>query len=199
MIAYLSWHRPAADVAAASYEEALKRFHRSLARRRPSGFQGSTAFRVAELPWAGEPGGGEDAGGGAYEDWYRLDDWTSVGVLEEAAVARGHVSRHDALAAMAALSTGAIYRLSEGQPRLEHARVAVWVTRAHRVALPLLADLLADGACGERASLWRRSLGLGPAPEYCLLAAEEPAGAAPTRLPQGWRARVCARELVYGG
>ena len=198
MIAYLSWHRPAADVAAASYEEALNRFHRSLARRPPSGFRGSTAFRVAELPWAGEPGG-EDAGGGAYEDWYRLDDWTSVGVLEEAAVARGHVSRHDALAAMAALSTGAIYRLSEGQPRLEQARVAVWVTRASGQAVPLLADLLADGACGERASLWRRSLGLGPAPEYCLLAAEEPAGAAPARLPRGWRARVCARARVYGG
>ena len=198
MIAYLSWHRPAADVAAASYEEALKRFHRSLARRPPSGFQGSTAFRVAELPWAGEARR-EDAGGAAYEDWYLLDDWGSLGVLEEAAVARGHVSRHDALAGMAALSTGAIYRLSEGQPRLEQARVAVWVTRASGQAVPLLADLLADGACGERASLWRRSLGLGPAPEYCLLAAEEPAGAAPTRLPHGWRARVCARELVYGG
>jgi len=198
VIAYLSWHRPAADVAAASYEEALKGFHHSLARRPPSGFRGSTAFRVAELPWAGEPRG-ENAASGAYEDWYRLDDWTSVGVLEEAAVARGHVSRHDALAGMAALSTGAIYRLSEGQPRLEQARVAVWVTRAPGQAVPLLADLLADGVCGERASLWRRSLGLGPAPEYCLLAAEEPAGAAPTRLPRGWRARVCARELVYGG
>ena len=198
MIAYLSWHRPAADVAAASYEEALNGFHRSLARRPPSGFRGSTAFRVAELPWAGEARR-EDAGGAAYEDWYLLDDWGSLGVLEEAAVARGHVSRHDALAGMAALSTGAIYRLSEGQPRLEQARVAVWVTRASGQAVPLLADLLADGACGERASLWRRSLGLGPAPEYCLLAAEEPAGAAPARLPRGWHARVCARELVYGG
>src|SRR5207237_2348454 len=132
----------------------------SLAGRRPGGFRGSTASRVAELPWAGEPGG-EDAGGGAYEDWYRLDDWTSVGVLEEAAVARGHASRHDALAGMAALSTGAIFRLSEGQPRLVGARVAVWVTRAPGHAVPLLANLLADGACGEHASLWRRCLGLG--------------------------------------
>ena len=122
-----------------------------------------------------------------------------MGVLEEAAVARGHVSRHDALAGMAALSTGAIYRLSEGQPRIAQARVAVWVTRAPGHAVPLLADLLADGAGAERASLWRRALGLGPAPEYCLFAAEEPAGAAPTRLPRGWHARVCARELVYGG
>jgi len=198
VLAYLSWHRPAADVAAARYEEALKRFHGSLARRPPSGFRGSTAFRVAELPWAGEAGG-DDAGGGAYEDWYLLDDWASVGVLEEAAVARGHVTRHDALAGMAALSTGAIYRLSEGQPRLEQARVAVWVTRAPGQAPPLLADLLADGACGEQASLWRRSLGLGRAPEYCLLAAEEPAGAAQTRLPRGWHARVFARALVFSG
>jgi hypothetical protein len=198
VIAYLSWHRPAADVAAAGYEDALGKFHGSLARRPPSGFRGSTAFRVRGLPWAGETGG-EDAGDTAYEDWYLLDDWTSLGVLEEAAVARGHVSRHDALAGMAALSTSAIYRLSEGQPRLPQARVAVWVARAPGQARPLLADLLADGANGERASLWRRSLGLGPAPEYCLLAAEEPAGAAPTRLPRGWHARVCARELVYGG
>jgi len=178
-----------------------RNFHIGLARLVGHVVEVALGVRVVEIDgWRQQaPIDGEDAGGGAYEDWYRLDDWTSVGVLEEAAVARGHVSRHDALAGMAALSTGAIYRLSEGQPRLEQARVAVWVTRASGQAVPLLADLLADGACGERASLWRRSLGLGPAPEYCLLAAEEPAGAAPARLPRGWHARVCARELVYGG
>ena len=39
----------------------------------------------------------------------------------------------------------------------------------------------------EHASLWRRQFVLGPAPEYCLLAPEAPAGVAPTRLPEGWR------------
>ena len=39
------------------------------------------------------------------------------------------------------------------------------------------------------AGLWRRCLGLGPAPEFCLLAAEAPAGVAPTRLPAGWARR----------
>jgi hypothetical protein len=40
---------------------------------------------------------------------------------------------------------------------------------------------------------------LGPAPEFCLLAAEPPAGTAASRLPDGWRATASARDVLYHG
>ena len=49
------------------------------------------------------------------------------------------------------------------------------------------------------ASLWRRQLVLGPAPEFCLLAGEVPAGVAPTRLPAGWVATTLEREALWSG
>ena len=51
MLAYLFWHRPAAQVEQAAYEQALERFHRSLAHQPPSGFRGSACLRLDELPW----------------------------------------------------------------------------------------------------------------------------------------------------
>ena len=64
---------------------------------------------------------------------------------------------------------------------------------------PTLGDLLADGIDGAGAGLWRRCLGLGPAPEYCLLASEPPAGVAATRLPDGWQATVSDRVVIWSG
>jgi hypothetical protein len=205
VLAYISWHLPAATVEAAAFEQALERFHRSLAHRPPSGFRGSAAFRARGLPWLAQ----DDAGAGAvsggagpvagYEDWYLVDGWSALGVLEEAAVARGHHSRHAAVAAMAGVSKGAIYRLIEGLPRLERAPLAVWVKRSPGHAPVTIEDLLADGMERDAAGLWRRCLGLGPAPEYCLLAAEPPAGVSPSRLPAGWRATAISRELLWSG
>jgi hypothetical protein len=196
VLAYLFWHRPAAGAEVAAYERALERFHHSLARVPPSGFGGSATFRVRGLPWLGAGADGERAEP-SYEDWYLVDGWSSLGVLEEAAVAHGHVSRHDAVAAMAREARGAVYRLSEGHARLQRAHVAVWVTPARSHAAPSIADLLADGVDPASAGLWRRSLVLGPAPEYCLLAPEPPAGVAPARLPAGWSSLVLAREAVF--
>jgi len=194
VLAYVTWHRAAAGVEPAAYERALERFHRSLAHVPPSGFRGSTAFRIEAMPWPADAAQAEQPG---YEDWYLVDSWSALGVLEEAAVARGHASVHEAVAAMAAQSTGAVYRLSEGHPRLERARVGVWVAPARRHRPPTLADLLGDGMDPQTAGLWRRSLGLGPAPEYCLLAPEVPAGVSAARLPPGWSSLVADRHAVW--
>jgi hypothetical protein len=201
MLAYLSWHRAAAEVEAAVYERALERFHRSLAHRPPSGFRGSASFRLVELPWlapaaaAGADQAGEQA---AYEDWYIVDDWSAVGVLEEAVVSRGHFTAHDRVASLAGVATGSVYRLIEGCARLDGAGVAVWVSRSPGHEHPSLAALLGDGMEPERGGLWRRCLGLGPAPEFCLVGEDvgELAGVDPGRLPVGWTARVLAREVL---
>jgi hypothetical protein len=197
VLAYISWHRPAPSVDTAVYEQALARFHGSLARRPPSGFRGSAALRAPEIPWLRAPSDPREGAG--YEDWYLLDGWSAVGVLEEAAVARGHVSRHDALAGMAGAASGAIYRLSEGHAELADARVAVWVARSPQTAMVTIGDLLGDGMDRCSGGLWRRCLGLGPAPEYCLLAAEPAPGVASTRLPTGWRATTCERTVLWSG
>jgi hypothetical protein len=197
VLAYIAWHRPAREVDISSYEQAIAHFHSSLAHSPPSGFAGSAAFRAAELPWSAAGASTQPFGG--YEDWYLLDSWSAVGVLEEAAVSHGHLNAHEAVASKADLSTGAIYRLSEGHARLGDARVSVWVTRAQGHEHPSIEALLGDGMDPATAGLWRRCIGLGPAPEYCLLATEPTAGVADTRLPAGWSATVSARELLWNG
>jgi hypothetical protein len=196
LLAYLSWHLPAPGVEPAAYESALEGFHRSLAHRPPSGFHGSAAFRAAELPWLKDAGSGR---GATYEDWYLIDDWAALGVLEEAAVAHGHVSLHDRVASLARASTSAVYRLLEGHPGVGETGVSVWVSRASGHDHPSLGALLGDGMQPDAGSLWRRCLGLGPAPEFCLLAHEAPPGVATTRLPDGWLATTIAREVLWRG
>jgi hypothetical protein len=196
MLAYLSWHRAAAGVERADYEHALQRFHRSLAHRPPSGFHGSAALRLGELPWLA-PVDGADAGSPGYEDWYLLDDWAAVGVLEEAAVALGHETAHHAIAARAGASTGSVYRLVEGSAHPGSAGVGVWVAREAGHDPPSLGALLGDGMDPERDGLWRRCIGLGPAPEHCLLAGEAPDGVSAERLPSGWVAQSVERETVW--
>jgi hypothetical protein len=196
VLAYLSWHRAAAGVEQGTYEQALERFHRSLAHRPPSGYRGSAALRLPELPWLAPVVGAEDAPG--YEDWYLIDDWSAVGVLEEAAVSRGHLTAHETVASRVGPAAGAIYRLIEGKPRLD-AGQAVWVKRKAGHEPPSLSALLGDGMDRERDGLWRRCIGLGPAPEHCLLAAEPSAGTAAGRLPAGWIAQSLIRETIWSG
>jgi hypothetical protein len=196
MLAYLTWHTPALGVDSGAYEQDLAAFHRSLAHVPPSGFAGSTTFRIARLPAPGSEDGWAQSEATAYEDWYLVDNWSSLGVLEEAAVSRGHFTRHQAVAERAAVALGGVYRLSEGHADLAQARIAAWVAPALDHAPPTVADLLGDGMDPARAGLWRRSLGLGPAPEYCLLAASPPAGLGPDRLPRGWRAVVQERSAL---
>jgi hypothetical protein len=197
VLAYLSWHRAAPGVEPAAYEQALERFHRSLAHRPPSGFQSSATLRAPELPWLPHDDASAPADRGGYEDWYTVDDWAAIGVLEEAAVSRGHLSAHQAVASLAGPATGAIYRLIEGHGGLGQARVAVWVARPRGHEHPSLAALLGDGMDPARGGVWRRCLGVGPAPEFCVLGLEAPPGAAPSRLPPGWTARSFAREPLW--
>ncbi len=201
MLAYLSWHRPAPTVEVEVYERALEQFHRSLAHSAPSGFRGSASFRTAELPWllAAPPTPAQAGAPHAYEDWYLLDDWAALGVLEEAAVSHAHVDSHDKVASLSGVASGAVYRFQEGHAGLDQAQVAVWVASAGGHEHPSLSALLGDGMNPAMDGLWRRCLGLGPAPEFCLLGSEAAAGVAPSRLPAGWSATTLAREALWRG
>ena len=195
MLAYVFWHRAAPGVHADDYERALVRFHHSLAENPPAGFASSLTLRAAALPWLA----GEGAG---YEDWYLVENWTALGVLEAAAVSRGHAGAHDSAARAMGTGTGAVYRLLEGAQSLADMHTAVWVTRPPGVDDPQLADLLEDGFDPGRSALFQRCLVLGPAPELCLLSAEThldaETGVAATRLPEAWRATSAAREPLLG-
>jgi hypothetical protein len=202
LLAYLLWHRPADGIERDAYEHAGERFHRSLQHAPPAGFRGSAIFRVGELTWLDSPFGGQ--AGAGYEDWYLLEDFSALGVLNEAAVAHRHRTAHDALARGFGAGAGGLYGLLEGRPDLGSTPLGIWisrppVSRPPGVAGGALGELLGDGIDPEHSSLWRRSLVFGPAPEYCLLAHEPPAGIAPSRLPQGWSATITTREEIWNG
>jgi len=198
VLAYVFWHRPLDDLAVEVYEQAEIAFHRSLAHAPPAGFQGSAVFRVAGLPWLEGPG---------YEDWYFVEDYTALGVLNMAAVSHGHRTVHDKVAHRFGEGAGGLYGLIEGHPPVaprafDQESVAVWVRRSPGIERRALGDLLGDGMDSQHASLWRRQLVFGPAPEFCLLAGNRtklglPVGVAPTRLPEGWTATVFEREVLW--
>ena len=202
MLAYVFWHRPLDDTAVDAYEHAEVAFHRSLAHAPPTGFRGSATFRVAGLEWLE---------GRGYEDWYFVEDYTALGVLNMAAVGHGHRTAHDGIAHRFGAGAGGLYGLIEGHPPVGpgpgdfgRESAAVWVARAPRVERRGLGELLGDGMDAQHASLWRRQLVFGPAPEFCLLTGDRaklglPAGMAPSRLPAGWTASVFEREALWAG
>jgi hypothetical protein len=217
VLAYLFWHRPGPEAAAEGYEDAQLAFHRSLAHGRPVGMLGSALLRAPEMPWLPDPAGGTGTGTGGYEDWYLVEDFAALGVLNEAAVGRGHRTSHDRAARHVRAGAGGLYGLYERPPRdggegegsagsggpaerlFDGVDTAVWVAREPGSAEPALGALLGDGAPAGGASLWRRRLVLGPAPEFCLLADGASAGTSPRRLPAGWHAQSVAREVLFHG
>ena len=61
-----------------------------------------------------------------------MEDFAALGVLNEAAVARGHRTAHDEVARRLGAAAGGVYGLLEGTVSLSRERVAVWVDRAAR-------------------------------------------------------------------
>jgi putative intracellular protease/amidase len=189
VLAYVFWHRSAPGVASAEYEAANVRFQRALTANAPGGFVASACLSAGSLPWLGD-------GGPGYEDWYVVEDFAALGVLNGAALGRGNRTAHDAAARLMGEGTGGLYRLLDGAPRFELVANANWITPTRGPDEAMLEDFLADGMDRDSASLWRRLLALGPAPELCLLAGEMPAGVRSTRLPEGWLAEIGARAAL---
>jgi hypothetical protein len=202
MLAYVFWHGPAGGADVGEYERAQIAFQRSLARKPPFGFRGSAVFRVGSLPWSRSDREQLGADPMAYEDWYLIDDFAALGVLNEAAVGRGHRTSHDRAARAMGSGTAGLYRLIEGTTasaqgigRCAH---VTWVKPEKGRRQSEIATMLGDGLDDAGGTLWQRQLVLGPAPEFCLLSCEEPPGAAPRRLAGHWSATSATRETVFG-
>jgi hypothetical protein len=163
MLAYVLWHWPSQ---AAGYVDALIGFHRALAAHPPAGFRGSRVLEVADAPWLPVAR--------ALEDWYFVDDFTALGVLNEAAVSGPRRAPHDAAARLAADGTAAVYRrLKEGARAPDRAS---WFAKPAGMTYVDLAARLPE------AELWQRQMILGPAPEFCLLGASPPPEVAAVHL-----------------
>jgi hypothetical protein len=157
-LAYVFWHWPTGDWNV--YVEALAAFHAALAAAPPPGWRGSRVLAVEGAPWVPVER--------ALEDWYFVDDFAALGALNEAAVTGTRKGPHDVAARQAAGGTAGLYRLQSGTVSLPDR--ASWFAKPPAMSY---ADLFTRLPPAE---LWQRQMVLGPAPEFCLFAADPPPG-----------------------
>jgi len=163
MLAYLFWHQPSAGQPIERYEPALVGFHRRLREVAVPGLVASGTARVGGLPWMD---------GDGYEDWYAVDDYTALGVLNDAAVDAAHGHAHDLVALAAGFGAGGLYTLERGTIDTP-ADYSVWLTKRSGVSYPDFREQLLLRTAGESVTVWRRQMVLGPAPEFRVTAGRE--------------------------
>src|SRR5215207_8790157 len=101
MLQYVFWHQPAAGVDTVRYEAALSAFHEALRRAPSRGFVRSRSYRVENAAWLPSEAG--------YEDWYDVVDFTSLSLLNEAAVAARLRPAHDDAASLTGYGSAGLY------------------------------------------------------------------------------------------
>jgi hypothetical protein len=126
-LAYVFWHWPRAGKTQGSYERRLLAFQESLRSNPPGGMIDALSFRERRPPWS-------QARKTTYEDWYLVEDYASLGSLNEGAVSRANRDSHDQVAREASAGAGGLYRLRSGRPRLREAGFATWFEKPARTA-----------------------------------------------------------------
>jgi hypothetical protein len=184
MLAYVFWHWPFRETEQDRYESSLFDFHRSLVERKPDGFHEAYVFRLKETPWGSNQGL-------VYEDWYLVDDFHALGLLNEGAVTGVSRAPHDRIAQKADGGAGGVYRLRAGQPVLSRARHAVWFSKPRGLPYDDFYRGIPSLALAAGGGLWERQMVLGPAAECCLLATEE------IVVPRALETRVVTVELAW--
>jgi hypothetical protein len=172
VLAYVFWHVPAPDIAAADYEARLAAFHGALRGERPAGLGLTATVALDAVPWLG--------GAAGYEDWYLVDNFAALGVLNLAAVTGSRQVSHDAAAAMAHRGVAGIMGHVSGPLLPEPPGWAAWLSKPAGLAYDAFHAALWE-ALGNDASAWQRQMTLGPATEYCVLA--------PAARPLPWPAQ----------
>ena len=164
MLAYVFWHTPAPGGSPDGYEAQLRAFHDALRAAPPAGLGPTAVAGLAAIPWLG--------GAAGYEDWYLVADFGALGRLNEAAVSGSRRAPHDAAAAAAGAGTAGVMAHVAGPLLPERPAWAAWLEKPAGVAYPTFHAELAAALRGRDASAWQRQMVLGPAAEYCVLAAE---------------------------
>ena len=160
MLAYVFWHWKQPQVAADDYEGRQRAFHAALVAAPSAGFVASFSVGLSRAPWAA-------SGADAYEDWYVIQDFTSLGLLNEAAVSASRAAPHDVAASVAAGGAGGLYRLRHGAVTREP-RIAHWFGKPDGMPYVELFSRLGPLVDRARGALWLRQMVLGPAREFCL-------------------------------
>ncbi len=160
-LAFILWHRREHTAGATDYESHLEAFHGSLENRRPDGFLGSESWRFHSLGWIRN-------GGPVYEDWYLIEGFSALGLLNQQAVATPHAMSHDAVAGLAESGVGGLYQLEAGGINLGGPSLwCYWLTKPKSLRTPAFVEEASELARRSGASLWRRQLNMSPAVEYC--------------------------------
>jgi hypothetical protein len=163
LLAYVFWHWKQAEITAKDYENRQHAFHAALAAAPSAGFLASFSVSLAHTPWVA--GGGE-----AYEDWYLVQDFGALGLLNEAAVSASRAAPHEAAAAVVAGGAGGVYSLRRGTA-LHQPQYAHWFSKPKGMPYSELFAQLTPVVDQVQGALWMRQMVLGPAREFCLHAA----------------------------
>ena len=182
MLAYVFWHWKRTEIASKDYEDRQRGFHSALAAAPSSGFIDSFSVGVSNAPWA--------ASIEAYEDWYVVQDFGALGLLNEAAVSGSRLHPHDVAAAVAAGGTAGVYGLKRGTV-LRRPQYAHWFAKPGGMPYRELFDQLAPVVDRVQGALWMRQMTLGPAREFCLHTGE------PVPLVAGLEALVIPLRQIW--
>jgi hypothetical protein len=179
LLAYVFWHWKQAGIAEEEYEMRQRNFHAALTAAPSSGFVQSFSVAISQAAWAAN-------GSNAYEDWYLVQDFAALGLLNEAAISGSRTVPHDAAAAVVAGGTAGVYGLRRGNT-VSNPQFVYWFGKPEGMSYRELDAQLAPLVEQYRAALWMRQMTLGPALEFCLQAAEDvtfPSAFKPQTIPQ---------------
>ena len=164
-IAYVFWHRPRPETPSSLFEAKLASFHEALNEARPRGFIEALSFRTNGLPWAGEQAV-------VYEDWYLVEDFAGLGVLNDAAVSGDVRAAHDSVAGDFMKGSGGVFKAVSGDLGLRQARFATWIEKSVGPSYQSYYEEVTKVVGMSKTNLWRRQMVLGPSPQFCVQSAD---------------------------
>ena len=95
-------------------------------------------------------------------------DFSSLDVLNDAAVAEATLGFHDSIAREASGGAGGVYRSTRADLRPHEARIATWIQKPAGEPYRSFYEEIARCTGKRRVGVWQRQMALGPAPEFCI-------------------------------
>jgi hypothetical protein len=160
----------------------MRRFQHALLASPSPGLTSAASWRIEAVPWLGNEAG--------YEDWCLLQGSWAMDPLNSYAVTGDTKVVHDPLAAQMATGAGGLYAHVWGEPCTAARSILVWLTRPRGIDWQRTLEPVR--AAAPNATIWRRQMVLGPAPEFGI----EIPGNPTLAVPDGWEARTVRRERL---